>query len=132
MKHSHRLFVVALMLGMGLFTGRAAMAAGAATNVAGTWALTMNGRRGTFHQTLKLEQRASAVHGTLSSRMGDTPLKGSIKGDALTFTVTRNTPRGTFTMKYSATVSGDSMKGTAANARFSMDFTGTRAAAASQ
>ena len=52
-----------------------------------------------------------------------------MKGDTLTFSVTRETPRGTFTMDYKATVTGDSMKGTAGNDRFTMDFTGKRAAA---
>lgn len=127
MKRVNHLSGLALMLGLALFAVQPALAKGA--NVAGTWALTMNGQRGTFHQTLKLEQHGSSVEGTLSSRMGDTPIKGTVKGDALAFTVTRNTPRGTFTMNYKATVTGDSMKGTAGNGRFSLDFTGVRAAA---
>jgi hypothetical protein len=128
MKRSNQLFVLALVLGLGLFTGSAAMAQGAEANVAGTWNLTMSGQRGTFEQTLKLEQNGGTVTGTISGRSGDTPVKGSVKGDTLTFAVTRDTPRGTFTMDYKATVTGDSMKGTAGNERFSLDFTGKRAA----
>ena len=127
MKRANQLFVLTLALGLGLLAGSVAMAQGAA-NVAGTWNLTMNGRRGTFEQTLKLEQKGDAVTGTISGRRGDTPIEGSVKGDTLAFTVTRDTPRGTFTMDYKATVTGDSMKGTAGNDRFSLDFTGKRAA----
>jgi hypothetical protein len=127
MKRSHQLFALTLALGLGLFIGSAAMAQGAAANVAGTWNLTMTSQRGTFEQTLKLEQKDDTVTGTISGRRGESPVKGSVKGDTLTFSVTRETPRGTFTMDYKATVTGESMKGTAGNERFSMEFTGKRA-----
>jgi hypothetical protein len=126
MKRGNRLFALAMVLGLALFTASVTMAQEAA-NVAGTWDLTMTSQRGTFDQTLKLEQQGDAVTGTISGRRGDSPVKGSVKGDALTFSVTRETPRGTFTMDYKATVTGDSMKGTASNERFSMGFTGKRA-----
>ena len=128
MKRTNQLFALALVLGLGLFIGSVAMAQDAA-NVAGTWNLSMTSQRGTFEQTLKLEQKGDAVTGTLSGRRGDSPVKGSVKGDTLTFSVTRETPNGTRTMDYKATVTGDSMKGTAGNDRFTMDFTGKRAAA---
>ncbi len=128
MKRGKHFFTLALALGLGLFIGSVAMAKGGAATVTGTWNLTMNGQRGTFEQTLKLEQTGDTVAGTITGRMGETPVKGSVKGDALTFSVTRETPRGTFTMDYKATVTGDSMKGTAGNDRFSLDFTGKRAA----
>ncbi|MGA8186118.1 MAG: hypothetical protein WB819_21005 [Terriglobia bacterium] len=128
MKRGNHLFALAMVLGLGLFIGSVAMAQDAAATVAGTWNLTMSGQRGTFEQTLKLEQKGDTVTGTISGRRGDSPVKGSVKGDTLTFSVTRDTPRGTFTMDYKATVTGDSMKGTAGNDRFSLDFTGKRAA----
>ena len=128
MKRGKHFFTLALALGLGLFIGSVAMAKGGAATVTGTWNLTMNGQRGTFEQTLKLEQTGDTVAGTITGRMGETPVKGSVKGDMLTFSVTRETPRGTFTMDYKATVTGDSMKGTAGNDRFSLDFTGKRAA----
>jgi hypothetical protein len=127
MKRGNRLFALAMVLGLGLFTGSVAMAQGAPATVAGTWTLTMTGQRGTFEQTLKLEQNGDAVTGTISGRRGESPVKGSVKGDALTFSVTRETSQGTFTMDYKATVTGDSMKGTAGNERFSLEFTGKRA-----
>jgi hypothetical protein len=128
MKRRNQLFALSLVLSLGLFTGVAAMAQGAAATVAGTWDLTMNGQNGTFEQTLKLQEQGGSVTGTISGRRGDSPVKGTVNGDTLTFTVTRETSQGTFTMNYKATVSGDSMKGTAGNDRFSLDFTGKRAA----
>ena len=128
MKRGNQLFALALVLGLGFLAGSMAMAQDTAANVAGTWNLTMTGQRGTFEQTLKLEQKDDTVTGTISGRRGDSPVKGSVKGDALTFSVTRETPQGTFTMDYKATVSGDTMKGTAGNDRFSLEFTGKRGA----
>ena len=58
------------MLGLGLFIGSVAMAQDAAANVAGAWNLTMTGQRGTFEQTLKLEQKDDTVTGTISGRRG--------------------------------------------------------------
>lgn len=127
MKRSNQLFALGLVLAMGLLTGSAAMAQGGSANVAGTWTLSMTSQRGTFDQTLKLEQNGDAVTGTITGRRGDSPVKGSVSGNELTFSVTRETQRGTFTMNYKATVDGDSMKGTAGNDRFSLDFTGKRA-----
>jgi hypothetical protein len=129
MKRGNRLFALVLVLGLGLLTASVAMAQDSAANVAGTWTLTMTGQRGTFDQTLKLEQKGDTVTGTMSGRRGDSPVKGSVKGDTLTFSVTRETPNGTRTMDYKATVTGDSMKGTASNERFSLEFTGKRAGA---
>lgn len=127
MKRSNQLFALVLVLALGLFTGSAAMAQGGPASVAGTWKLTMTGQRGTFDQTLKLERNGNAVTGTITGRRGDSPVKGSLAGNELTFSVTRETSRGTFTLNYKATVDGDSMKGNASNDRFSMDFTGKRA-----
>ena len=73
MKRGNQLFALALVLGLGLFAGSVAMAQGAAATVAGTWNLTMTGQRGTFEQTLKLEQKGDTVTGTISGRRGDSP-----------------------------------------------------------
>jgi hypothetical protein len=127
MKRGNQLFALALVLGLGLFAASVATAQDAAANVAGTWNLTMTGQRGTFESTLKLEQKDDTVTGTISGRRGESPVKGSVKGDTLTFSVTRETSQGTVTMDYKATVSGDTMKGTASNERFSLEFTGKRA-----
>ncbi|MGH9406064.1 MAG: hypothetical protein ACRD3D_09565 [Terriglobia bacterium] len=125
-------FCLALALACGLFVAGAASAQTPAANVAGAWNLSVTTQRGTFDQTLKIQQDGSTIKGTISSRRGETPFTGAVKGNELTFSITRDTPNGTFTMNYDATVDGDSMKGTAKNDRFSMDFTGKRAAANTQ
>ncbi len=132
MKRSNRLFALALALGVGLLISGAAMAQDAPANVAGTWNMTISTPRGTFNNTLTLKQDGSKVTGSISGRMGETDIsKGEVSGDKLTFEVTRDTPNGTFTMDYKATVNGDDMKGTGGNDRFNFDFTAKRGAAKS-
>jgi hypothetical protein len=118
--------VLVLILVLGTFAIGAATAVAAPAHVAGIWNLAMRGRRGTFHQTLKLEQHGRSVTGTISGRMGETPVRGVVRGHKLSFAVTRHTARGTFTMEYHATVTGNSMRGTAGNERFHINFTGRR------
>lgn len=132
MKRKTYLYALAMAVGLALSVSGAALAQEAPANVAGTWNLTITTPRGTFNSTLTLKQDGAKVTGTVSSRMGDTAIsKGAVSGDTLTFEITRDTPNGTFTMNYKATVKGDDMKGTAGNDRFSMDFTGKRGAASS-
>jgi hypothetical protein len=127
MKRSYRLLALGLALCLGLAAAVQARAEDKPANVAGTWNLTLSSQRGTFNSTLALKQDGSKVTGTITGRMGETPIdKGAVAGDTLTFEVTRETPNGTFTMSYKATVNGDSMKGTGGNDRFSFEFTGKR------
>lgn len=132
MKRGNRLLALGLVLGLGLITAVSAMAEDKPADVAGTWNLTITSQRGTFESTLVLKQDGGKVTGTITGRMGETPIdKGAVAGDTLTFEVTRDTPNGTFTISYKATVSGDSMKGTGGNDRFNFEFTGKRGAAGS-
>jgi hypothetical protein len=43
---------------------------------------------------------------------GESPIEGTVDGNKISFTIERETPNGKMTMTYSATVDGDSMKGT--------------------
>lgn len=70
------------------------------------------------------------LSGSQSGRGGDTAIKGSVSGNTVTWTVTRQGRDGTdVTTTYKATVDGDTMKGTAtssmANAQ-PRDFTAAR------
>jgi hypothetical protein len=126
-KNCRLAFVLAGSLMM--IAGGAALAQDRPANVAGTWTMSATTPRGTFNQTLKIEQDGSTIKGTISGRRGDAPLTGTVKGNEVTFTVSRDTPNGTFTMNYDATADGDAMKGTAKNARFSFDWTAKRGGA---
>jgi hypothetical protein len=116
---------VVLLSGVILSAGLAVSASQPA-DVAGRWTMAVQTRRGTFNQRMTIEQNGNAIKGTLQGRRGDVPFEGSVKGNRVKFTVTRDTPRGTFTMEYEGTAHGDSMKGTARTPRFSMDWTAQR------
>jgi hypothetical protein len=121
----------ALALALVVWSG-AAIAADQAANVAGSWTMSVQTRRGTMDQAMTIQQDGNTIKGTLQGRRGDTPFQGSVDGNKITFNVTRQTQRGTFTMKYDGTIDGDSMKGTASNGRFNMDWTAKRGAAPGQ
>lgn len=66
--------------------------------------------------------------GTVSGGMGgETPLEGTVKGNEVKFTVTRQTPNGEMKSEYTATVEGDTMKGSVESPRGKRDWTATKA-----
>ena len=82
--------------------------------------------RGTMTQTLTLQQDGSTLKGTLKGQRGEAPVTGSVTGNKITFTVTRDTPNGSFTIEYSGTVDGDSITGTSHSERFDGKWTAKR------
>ena len=95
-------------------------------NAAGTWEMTSTGANGPMTQTLTIQQDGSKIKGTLTGRRGDMPFEGTVTGNKISFTIKRDTPNGTFTVEYSATIDGDSMKGTAHSERFDREWTAKR------
>ncbi len=85
----------------------------------GTWSWTVPGRNGgpDRKNTLKLKMEGDKVTGKLTSpaRGGetrDTEIKdGKLKGDQVSFTVTREFGGNSFTQKYSGKVTADTIKG---------------------
>ena len=82
-------------------------------NVAGKWEMSWEGRQGTQTSTLTLEQKGADLKGTMAGQRGETPITGTVKGNAITIVVKRETPQGERTIEYKGTVDGNSMKGTA-------------------
>jgi hypothetical protein len=120
-------FLLVLLLAGGLLMlGRPTVAQETPANVAGTWEMTSEGRNGPMTQTLTLKQDGTTIKGTLSGPRGDTPFEGTVAGNKISFTIKRETPNGTFTLEYSATVDGDSMAGTIHSERFDRKFTAKR------
>jgi hypothetical protein len=96
-------------------------------NVAGTWQMTIND--GAFNATLTLTQDGGTIKGTQKSDFGDSAIAGTVKGNAIHFTVNVDSPNGAFTVTHDGTVSGDTMKGTfqmADGSGNSGDWTATR------
>jgi hypothetical protein len=77
-------------------------------------------------QTLTIQQDGATIKGTLSGPRGDTSFEGTVAGNKISFTIKRETPNGTFTFDYSATVDGDSMTGTIHSERGDRKFTAKR------
>ena len=88
-------------------------------DVAGPWSWTMKGRQGRPDRTItaKFKVDGEKVTGTVTSpgrdnQTNDTEIKeGTIKGDELSFTVTREFNGNTMKSKYTGKVSGDTIKG---------------------
>jgi hypothetical protein len=119
--HLHRIpslsaFVLSAVLALG-FLVQAKAADN--TDVAGTWTWTVKGRQGGADRkiTAKFKVDGDKVTGKISSPGRDgqdteTEIKdGQIKGDQLSFSVTRERNGNSMTMKYTGKVTGDTIKG---------------------
>ena len=113
-----------------LYCAGRATAADEPAKVAGTWEISIEAPQGTFSSTLVLQQDGSTIKGTLTSPRGEGPVEGSVTGNAIKFTTTRETQYGTFTIEYTGTVDGAAMKGTLHSERFDADWTAKRTAEA--
>ncbi len=122
-----------------------------AVDLAGSWEFTMEapqgrgggggggrgggggGRRGGAFgggtQTLMLSVQGETLQGTLEGERGSAELKNIIlEGNKITFTVERETPRGTFEATYNGEIDGDTMTGTMQGPRsvFTINWKATR------
>ena len=111
MRGSIKSAAVALMLIVTMLATAPVFAAETA-KVAGDWNLTVESPNGTRTPTASFKQDGENLTGTYKGALGEAPLKGTIKGNEIKFTVTVNTPNGELALDYSGTVDGDSMKGT--------------------
>lgn len=87
--------------------------------VAGTWRVSVSGEPA---RRLRLKQTFQEATGTLNVGGRDLPVKATLKGEQISFTLTRTSGGREVTQKFSGTVSGNSMRGTFT----SSDRTGTR------
>lgn len=102
-----------------LALGAVAQAQDKKADPTGTWTWTMPGRNGgpDRKSTLKLKLEGEKVTGTLSApgrggQSSDVAIsEGKIKGDEISFAVTREVNGNKFTAKYNGKISGDSIKG---------------------
>ena len=87
------------------------------------------GRFGGGPQTLMLSVQDGALQGTLESERGSSELRNILlEGNKITFTVQRETPRGSFEAVYSGEIDGNTMTGTMESARggFTINWKATR------
>ena len=83
-----------------------------AADVSGKWTADVPGRGGqTQKTTITLKADGSTLTGNVASPMGETAITdGKVDGDTVTFSVSRETPNGTFKMNYTGKVAGDEIK----------------------
>ncbi len=101
-----------------------------ASDVSGTWDVTMQSPRGSRDMTVELEMKEDGkVTGEISSDRGDTSIDdGRMSGDLLRFETTRSMGERSFTAKWSLTVEGESLEGTMSAGPMTMEVSGERTA----
>lgn len=84
----------------------------AVVDVSGVWELTSETPRGTTTRKLTLKQDGQTLAGVLESPMGTVAIQnGSVKGNAISFTVVRKRGERTLEIIYTGTVDGDTARG---------------------
>jgi len=129
MRRKTYLLTIALAcVGWTVWAGKA-RAADDAAKVDGVWDFSVETPRGTMTQTLTIQQDGGTIKGSLKGQRGEAPFQGTVSGSKISFTVSRETPNGTFTVEYTGTVEGDSITGTSHSERFDGKWTAKRQAA---
>ena len=97
-----------------------AMTSGQDIDLTGDWEMTSETPRGEITQTIHIEQDGEKLTVTMQGGMGrrggqggggEITAEGTIQGNKVEWSFTRNTPRGEFTTKYTGTVDGDTISG---------------------
>ncbi len=103
-------FAVALIAG--LFLSVAGTFGADDVNVTGKWDLTISSQRGERTSATQFKQDGEALTVIMQGRDGqEREAKGSVKGTAIEWSSTRETPRGDITITFTGTIDGDAMKG---------------------
>jgi hypothetical protein len=108
----------------------AAPAAGAAASggISGKWDITFNMAGNPMPVSASLTQDGDKVTGTLSSQAGETPVAGTITGNALQLAFSVATPQGNLEITMNGDVAGDDIVGKATLAGLGdAEWTGKRA-----
>ncbi len=96
-----------------LILGLMVFAAYALVDVSGVWELSSEGRQGPMTNDITIVQDGDKITVTMPGRQGNEMTgEGTVDGNKIQWSITRETPRGEFTMSYQGTVDGDSMAGT--------------------
>jgi hypothetical protein len=101
-----------LLASLVLLALAAVSAVAADVNVAGTWTMKVTTPRGERTSTLIIVQDGEKLTVTSKSERGDATGAGTLNGDAIEWSITRETPMGQMTFTYKGKVEGDTMSGT--------------------
>lgn len=111
--------VIQLAVWLTLTLGFTASAQDKKADVTGTWKSSYTNQTGQVREsTFKLKVEGDKLTGTVSGRNNDTAIEeGKVKGDEISFQVTREVNGNKVTTKYDGKVSGDTIKGKAESQR---------------
>ena len=82
-------------------------------DITGSWELTVESPQGTMVITANFKQDGETLTGTHVSEMGESPLKGTVKGADVEYTLTIDMGGQQMSIVHKAKVDGDTMKGSA-------------------
>jgi len=83
-----------------------------AADASGAWTWTTQGRGGQQEITAKLSVKEGVVTGVIVTQMGEAPIDpGTLKGDEIAFTVTREFNGNKMVTKYAGKLAGDTITG---------------------
>lgn len=82
-------------------------------DVTGAWEMTVDSPQGSMVLTANFKQEGETLTGTHVSEMGEAPLKGTVKGTDINYTLTIDMQGQQFTIVHTGKVNGDTMTGTA-------------------
>ena len=103
------------------------VAPGAQGGIDGNWALVFDGPSGAIDATATFKSDGETLTGTLESQAGSTTLKGTVKANAINFTMNVNTPQGDLAITLTGELEGDAIKGTFDFGQGTGAWTGKRA-----
>ena len=84
-----------------------------AVDITGSWEMTVESPQGTMVITANFKQDGETLTGTHVSEMGEAPLKGTVKGVDVEYTLVLDMGGQQMSIVHKAKVDGDTMKGSA-------------------
>lgn len=86
---------------------------GKGIDVTGSWESTVESPQGAMTSAATYKQTGEELTGTHVGQMGELQLKGTVKGNAISYQITLEMGGQQLTITYSGTVDGDTITGTA-------------------
>ncbi len=108
-----QLMLLALMVGIAMPVVAQEAAKDKKVDVTGAWEMVVDSPQGQMTMTANYKQEGETLTGTHVSEMGELPLKGTVKGATIEYTITVDFGGQSMTIKHTGTVDGDTMTGTA-------------------
>ena len=105
--------VIALAVMVALASAAPGLAQSGKTDVTGKWTFNVETGAGSGTPTMTFKQEGEKLTGRYTGQLGEAPLTGTLKGNAIEFSFDISIEGNTVRIIYAGTVEKDSMKGTA-------------------